>query len=78
MEASRHPPILIVNATHDRSTAYVWAQSTREQVAGSVLLTRIGDGHTSNLRPGESQTRDAIDHYLITGETPPPNTVYES
>jgi pimeloyl-ACP methyl ester carboxylesterase len=72
------PPILIVNATYDPSTAYVWAQLMREQVAGSVLLTRIGDGHTSYLRPGESQTRDAIDHYLITGETPPPNTVYES
>jgi pimeloyl-ACP methyl ester carboxylesterase len=72
------PPILIVNATYDPSTAYVWAQLMREQIADSVLLTRIGDGHTSYLLPGESQTRDAIDHYLLTGETPPPNTVYES
>jgi pimeloyl-ACP methyl ester carboxylesterase len=72
------PPILIVNATYDPSTAYVWAQLMREQIDGSVLLTRVGDGHTSYLLPGESQTRDAIDHYLITGETPPPNTVYES
>jgi pimeloyl-ACP methyl ester carboxylesterase len=72
------PPILIVNATYDPSTAYVWAQLMREQIGGSVLLTRIGDGHTSYLLPGESETRDAIDHYLITGETPPPNTVYES
>jgi hypothetical protein len=30
------------------------------------------------LLPGKSETRDAIDHYLLTGETPPPNTVYES
>lgn len=72
------PPLLIVNATYDPSTAYVWAQLMREQIAGSVLLTRIGDGHTSYLLSGESETRDAIDHYLITGETPPPNTVYES
>jgi pimeloyl-ACP methyl ester carboxylesterase len=72
------PPILIVNATYDPSTAYVWAQLMREQIADSVLLTRIGDGHTSYLLPGESETRDAIDHYLLTGETPPPNTVYES
>jgi hypothetical protein len=50
----------------------------REQIDGSVLLTRIGDGHTSYLLPDESQTRDAIHHYLITGETPPPNSVYES
>jgi pimeloyl-ACP methyl ester carboxylesterase len=72
------PPILIVNATYDPSTAYVWAQLMREQIDGSVLLSRIGDGHTSYLLPGESETRDAIDHYLITGETPPPNTVYAS
>jgi pimeloyl-ACP methyl ester carboxylesterase len=72
------PPILIVNATYDPSTAYVWAQLMREQIDGSVLLTRVGDGHTSYLLPGESQTRDAIDHYLITGETPPPNSVYET
>jgi pimeloyl-ACP methyl ester carboxylesterase len=72
------PPLLIVNATYDPSTAYVWAQLMREQIDGSVLLTRVGDGHTSYLLQGESQTRDAIDHYLITGETPPPNTVYET
>lgn len=72
------PPILIVNATYDPSTAYIWAQLMREQIAGSVLLTRVGDGHTSYLLPGGSQTRDAIDHYLITGQTPPPNTVYDS
>jgi pimeloyl-ACP methyl ester carboxylesterase len=71
-------PILIVNATYDPSTAYVWAHLMRKQIDGSVLLTRVGDGHTSYLLPGESQTRDAIDHYLLTGETPPPNAVYES
>jgi pimeloyl-ACP methyl ester carboxylesterase len=72
------PPILIVNATYDPSTAYVWAQLMRQQIEGSVLITRIGDGHTSYLLPGESETRDAIDRYLITGETPPPNTVYDN
>src|SRR3954454_571133 len=40
----RHaPPILLVNATHDPSTPYVWAQDVRSQIAGSVLLTRDGD-----------------------------------
>ncbi|HEU0113032.1 MAG TPA: alpha/beta hydrolase, partial [Thermomicrobiales bacterium] len=72
------PPILIVNATDDPSTAYVWAQLMRQQLAGSVLLTRIGDGHTSYLLPGASQTRDAIDHYLLTGQTPPPNMAVTS
>lgn len=69
------PPILLVNATHDPSTSYLWAQLMREQIAGSVLLTREGDGHTSFFLAGDSATRDAITHYLLTGETPPPNTV---
>jgi pimeloyl-ACP methyl ester carboxylesterase len=71
------PPILIVNSTHDPSTAYPWAHGLLRQIEDSVLLTRLGDGHTSYLRPGPSRTRAAIDKYLLTGETPPPNTVYE-
>jgi pimeloyl-ACP methyl ester carboxylesterase len=72
------PPILIVNATHDPSTSYLWAQLMQEQIAGSVLLTREGDGHTSFFLTGESATRAAITHYLLTGETPPPNTVVQN
>jgi pimeloyl-ACP methyl ester carboxylesterase len=71
------PPILLVNATHDPSTSYVWAQSLHDQIEGSVLLTREGDGHTSYLVPGAVRTRAAIDAYLISGETPSPNTVYQ-
>jgi len=71
------PPILIVNSTYDPSTAYIWAHQLREQIAGSVLLTRQGDGHTSFALPGPSLTADAIDTYLTTGETPPPNRVYD-
>lgn len=70
------PPILIINATYDPSTAYPWAVGMRRQIEGSVLLTRAGDGHTSYLLPGPSRTRDAIDAYLLTGVLPPPNTVY--
>jgi TAP-like protein len=70
----RAPPILLVNATHDPSTPYVWAQDVRSQIARSVLLTRDGDGHTSSLLV-RSRTRDAIARYLITKTLPPPNTV---
>ena len=70
------PPILIINATHDPSTPYVWAQQLAAELGSAVLLTRAGDGHTSYLAKGPSRTRDAIDRYLITGQTPPPNTVY--
>jgi pimeloyl-ACP methyl ester carboxylesterase len=68
------PPILIVNATHDPSTTYPWATGLLSQIEGSVLLTREGDGHTSYALQGRAH--DAIDHYLLTGETPPPNSVY--
>jgi pimeloyl-ACP methyl ester carboxylesterase len=71
------PPILIVNSTHDPSTSYRWAVGLLTQIDGSVLVTRAGDGHTSYLLPAPSQTKDAIDHYLLTTETPPPNTVLQ-
>ena len=65
---------LLVSATHDPSTPYVWAQDVRSQIHRSVLLTRDGDGHTSSLLQ-RSRTRDAIARYLITRKPPPPNTV---
>jgi pimeloyl-ACP methyl ester carboxylesterase len=69
------PPILLVASTHDPSTSYAWAHELHRQMPSSVLLTRDGDGHTSSwLREG--RTRDAIADYLITGRTPPPNTVF--
>jgi pimeloyl-ACP methyl ester carboxylesterase len=71
-------PILIVNATHDVETPYVWAEQLASDVRSSVLLTRAGDGHTSYLADGRSRTRDAIDRYLVSGKTPPPNTVYSN
>jgi hypothetical protein len=46
-----------------------------DHIADSVLLTRDGDGHTSSWLSG-GRTRDAIAHYLITKQTPPPDTVY--
>jgi pimeloyl-ACP methyl ester carboxylesterase len=70
------PPILLVGATHDPSTAYVWAHGLRDQIPRSVLLTRDGDGHTSSWLGPDSRTNDAIVRYLITRKTPPPNSVY--
>ncbi|WP_033328435.1 alpha/beta hydrolase [Streptomyces yerevanensis] len=64
---------LVVNALYDPSTAYAWAQLMLTEIRGSVLLTRVGEGHPSYFRPGP--TRDAIDEYLITGKTPPPGAV---
>ena len=41
------PPILLVGGTGDPATPYAWAQSVNQQLAGSVLLTREGNGHVS-------------------------------
>jgi hypothetical protein len=68
------PPILLVGSTHDPETNYVWAHELRNQMPSAVLLTRDGDGHTSSFLQS-SRTSDAIAHYLITGDTPPANTV---
>jgi pimeloyl-ACP methyl ester carboxylesterase len=67
------PPILIVNATHDPSTTYAWAHGLAEQIKGSVLLTRVGDGHTSYYT--STCARAAIDRYFLTGKTPAPDAV---
>ncbi|MBF6066153.1 alpha/beta fold hydrolase [Nocardia terpenica] len=64
---------LLINATHDPSTSYGWAQLLSTEIPNAVLLTRNGDGHTSFLIPG--QTRDAITRYLIDGTLPAPGTV---
>ncbi len=74
--SSQIPPILMVNATHDPSTAYVWAKVLHRQLPHSVLLTRRGDGHTSYLNPGA--TRNAINAFLVNGTLPKPGTVLGS
>jgi pimeloyl-ACP methyl ester carboxylesterase len=74
--SSRIPPILMVNSTHDPSTAYVWATVLHRQLPHSVLLTRRGDGHTSYLNPGA--TRGAINAFLVGGALPKPGTVLDN
>jgi pimeloyl-ACP methyl ester carboxylesterase len=66
------PPSLIINATHDPSTSYVWALSMQAQIPHSRLLTRDGDGHTSYLSSPCAQ--EAIDRYLIRRVLPPRGT----
>jgi pimeloyl-ACP methyl ester carboxylesterase len=67
------PPILIVNATHDANTTYKWAHVVAGQIRGSVVVTRLGDGHTSYLV--SPCTRAVVDHYLIDRVLPDPTQV---
>ena len=64
----RGVPTLIVNATHDPSTAYSWALGLAGQIRGSDLLTREGDGHTSYFTSACART--AMEAYLVRPRAP--------
>ena len=70
------PPILVVGASNDPATPYVWSKNVSEQIPGSVLLTRIGNGHTSY------EFSDCItaaeDAYLTSLVVPPQGTTCTS
>lgn len=67
------PPILLVGGTDDPATPYAEAQSVNRQIAGSVLLTRQGNGHTSY--DASACAHAATDAYLIDLTVPPAGTV---
>jgi pimeloyl-ACP methyl ester carboxylesterase len=67
------PPILLVGGTGDPATPYVWAQAANQQIPGSVLLTRDGNGHVSYDK--SSCAKQLIDAYLIDLSLPAAGTV---
>jgi hypothetical protein len=67
------PPVLIVNATHDANTTYKWAHVVAGQIRGSVVFTRLGDGHTSYFT--SPCTRAVIDRYVVDRAIPDPEQV---
>ena len=70
------PPILLVGATHDPATPYAWSVALQQQIAGSVLLTRDGYGHTSY---GFSDcVRSNVNAYLEALSVPAAGTVCAS
>jgi len=67
------PPILLVGGTGDPATPYAWAQSVNQQLAGSVLLTREGNGHVSYDK--STCAKALINAYLIDLTLPAAGTV---
>jgi pimeloyl-ACP methyl ester carboxylesterase len=59
----RGVPTLIIQAVHDPSISYSWAHGLAAQIAGSALLTRTGDGHTSIYT--SDCAKSAMDAFLI-------------
>jgi pimeloyl-ACP methyl ester carboxylesterase len=69
-------PILLVSATIDPSTSYVWGVGMLEEIRSNVFLTRKGEGHTSWALGGA--TTKAINRFLLTKELPAVGTVLDS
>ena len=74
IDAKRAAPILIVGTTGDPATPYESAQALTKQLSSSVLLTRVGDGHTA-YASGDECIDDHVDRYLISGKLPAKGTV---
>ena len=76
LEVTAAPPILLVGATQDPATPYAWSVSLEKQIAGSVLLTRDGYGHTSY---GFSTcVQHAVNAYLVSLTLPAAGTTCAS
>lgn len=62
VSAPTAPPIVIIGSTGDPATPYQWAVNLSHQLSSSILVTRVGDGHTGY---GVSAcVRKATDAYL--------------
>ena len=57
------PPIVLVGSTGDPATPYAWARDVARQMTSSVLVTRVGEGHTGYLV--STCVASAVDDYLI-------------
>lgn len=67
------PPILVIGGAHDPATPLAWARALAAEIDGSVLLTRLDDGHTGWVNT--PCARAATVDYLVSGVTPARGTV---
>jgi hypothetical protein len=67
------PPILVVGATKDPATPYVWAQRLASELQHGVLVSWQGENHVAYYY---SACVRAIDQaYFVQGSLPPSGTV---
>ncbi|MGI8928333.1 MAG: alpha/beta hydrolase [Candidatus Limnocylindrales bacterium] len=75
-DASSESHPLVLAATGDPSTPHEWGQAVAAQLSSAVLVTREGDGHTS--QPFSDCVRRITRAYLLTLATPADGTVCNS
>jgi len=67
------PPILVVGATKDPATPYVWAQRLAAELQHGVLVTWQGENHVAYYYSGCVRAIDQA--YFVAGTLPAPGTV---
>jgi pimeloyl-ACP methyl ester carboxylesterase len=67
------PPIVVVGATKDPATPYVWAQRLASELQHGVLVTWQGENHVAYYYSGCVRAIDQA--YFVTGTLPAPATV---
>jgi hypothetical protein len=60
---------VVIGTTADPATPYQWAQALASELSSGVLLTHVGEGHTS-LGQGSGCVDNVVATYLID-LTPP-------
>jgi pimeloyl-ACP methyl ester carboxylesterase len=71
------PPVLLAHAIYDPTFSIAWAKGLRSQIPSAVSIFREGVSHTSHDL-FRSDMKEAIEHYLVTGEMPKDGSVYVS
>lgn len=66
MDINISATIVTVNSDADPSTGYTWAMGFAEEIKNTVLVTRIGNGHTSFFLNGD--TARVIAKYFVSGK----------
>ena len=61
--------VLVIGTTKDPATPYGWAVALSKILRNSILVTLDSDGHTGYNR-GSSCLDQAVEKYLISGQTP--------
>lgn len=67
------PPILVVGTTGDPATPYAWSERLAKALAGSVLLTKVGEGHTA-VGGGDPCIDDSVIAFLVASTLPAAGT----
>ncbi|MGI9096195.1 MAG: alpha/beta fold hydrolase [Candidatus Limnocylindrus sp.] len=67
------PPTLVVGTTGDPATPYAWSERLAKALSGSVLLTKVGEGHTA-VGGGDLCIDASVIAFLVSSTLPAAGT----